>query len=346
MQRLQTRAGVLLSDSCRRISGISRSPLNNKHNGIIPGRNLSSDATIRSRTFSSKAATSSSKTLLSRPRPQSKILQHDNPRMVDKTLAGGYSLSEAAGHISFVGVCIAYLNTDILMLRLLSMGSISLSIIFQYYRAIPLWIPIRWNTLLLGINTVMIASLLIEQQQADNMSPTLEIIYREGCFEKRGFSKVEFLRLFDKAKQVSFQRGTKLASDGEENKTLYFVTQGSIVIERKGKRIALLTCNHFIGEMSFLNHLLGDDETNPASNAGSGSGSQLNNNNTKHSSSSTTASADAVVEDDVVAYIWDFDGLKDYLGGEREVCNALSAYMNHDLRAKLASLNATTVHTK
>lgn len=53
-----------------------------------------------------------------------------------------------------------------------------------------------------------------------------------------------------------------------------------------------------------------------------------------------TATADAVVDTDVVvAYVWDFDRLKEYLTEEREVRNALSAYMNHDLRAKLARLN-------
>ena len=53
----------------------------------------------------------------------------------------------------------------------------------------------------------------------------------------------------------------------------------------------------------------------------------------------TTASADAFVQEEMVAYVWDFDTLKEFLGGEREVCNALSAYMNHDLRTKLAAVN-------
>ena len=81
-----------------------------------------------------------------------------------------------------------------------------------------------------------------------------------------------------------------------------------------------MTPNHFIGEMTFLNHLLADENV---------------------VSSGTTASADAVVQEEVVAYVWDFDSLKDFLGGEREVRNALSAYMNHDLRAKLASLTTS-----
>ena len=56
------------------------------------------------------------------------------------------------------------------------------------------------------------------------------------------------------------------------------------------------------------------------------------------------ASADAVVEEDVVLWEWHFSKLKSFLKGEREVSNALSAYVNHDLRRKL--INAGAVMTK
>lgn len=140
--------------------------------------------------------------------------------MVNRELLGGHSISELAGNLSFVGVCVAYLNTDILMLRVLSLGSIALSIVFQYYRAIPLWIPIRWNVLLLGINTVMTLNLVFERNRADNMGKELEKIYGEGLFQARGFSKVEFLRLFEKAQVVTLKPGEKLAEDGKENRKL------------------------------------------------------------------------------------------------------------------------------
>ena len=42
---------------------------------------------------------------------------------------------------------------------------ISLSIIFQYYRERPLWIPIKWNALFLLINTVM-AMIILKVLQA------------------------------------------------------------------------------------------------------------------------------------------------------------------------------------
>ena len=83
-----------------------------------------------------------------------------------------------------------------------------------------------------------------------------------------------------------------------------------------------MTPNHFIGEMTFLNHLC----------------------NACDDKSGITATADAVVDTPVVAYAWEFDSLKEYLQDQREVRNALSAYMNHDLRAKLDKLNVAHHH--
>jgi hypothetical protein len=109
----------------------------------------------------------------------------------------------------------------------------------------------------------------------------------------------------------------------------YFVVLGDVEIDQKGKRLATVTRNHFIGEMTFLNFVVASAEENETNDANKNLGS--------------IATADAIVESsEVVAYVWDFVSLRDYLKGEREVRNALSAYMNHDLREKLASLNAST----
>jgi hypothetical protein len=148
------------------------------------------------------------------------FLDNELPFVVSKTRLMGYSMSEIAGHASFICVCAAYLNTDILMLRILSMGSITLSIVFQFYRAIPLWIPIRWNFLLLGINTTMTIALIVEKSRANNMPKDMEQLYEKGLFEQRGFSRVEFLRLFSKGKQYSLSKGSKIASHGSANTKL------------------------------------------------------------------------------------------------------------------------------
>jgi len=58
-----------------------------------------------------------------------------------KTILNNLSISEAAGHASFAFVTAAYLNSDILVLRLLSCASFSLSIIFSITELNPSGFP-------------------------------------------------------------------------------------------------------------------------------------------------------------------------------------------------------------
>ena len=147
-------------------------------------------------------------------------MDHNNAFMNVKRKFLGMSLSELAGNISFVCVTTAYMSTDILLLRVLATASTLLSIAFQFYRASPLWIPIRWNFLLLGINSVMISNLLVEYHRAHHMPAELKALFREANFEKRGFSPVEFNKLFRAGKQKRYPKGTVLTRDGKENNKL------------------------------------------------------------------------------------------------------------------------------
>jgi hypothetical protein len=140
--------------------------------------------------------------------------------MNDRRKYLGMSISELLGNVSFFFATAAYLNTDMLQLRACAMGGITLGMIFQFYRTAPLWLPIRWNFLLLGINGFMVANLLFERHQANSMPPQLERILQEGNFEKRGFSRVEFCQLFRVGNQVRYKAGEFLTRDGKENRKL------------------------------------------------------------------------------------------------------------------------------
>ena len=52
---------------------------------------------------------------------------------------------------------------------------------------------------------------------------------------------------------------------------------------------------------------------------------------------SRLASADAMVHDEkgVIVWVWEYDELRAFLAKERQISNALSAYINHELRSKL-----------
>jgi hypothetical protein len=54
------------------------------------------------------------------------------------------NFSNWCGHGSFLMLALAYMESDILLLRAFSASGILLSILFQFYRPQPLWIPIRY----------------------------------------------------------------------------------------------------------------------------------------------------------------------------------------------------------
>jgi len=273
------------------------------------------------------------------------------------------SLSEAAGNLSFVCVSTAYLCQDILTLRLLAMGGIFLSIVFQYYRLQPLWIPIRWNSLLLVINVGMVTVLLWERHQAEHLDPDLENLYQAGHFSRRGFGRVEFRRFMNLAAgRLELDAGTSLARQGEPNDTLYLIVSGnvSIVVKQEGRlqgeneektnvssanaiQVAVVKPYHFINEMAFLNYAFVASEEDDEEAEGE---DQVNKPSTMrhdpHQLQYLAASADAIVgPGGAVVWYWSFDTLQNYLKANRQVSNALSAYISHDLRAKLMVSSST-----
>jgi hypothetical protein len=74
----------------------------------------------------------------------------------------------------------------------------------------------------------------------------------------------------------------------------------------------LAKSHNFVGELAFLDYALQSDESLPS------------------------ASADAMVDGEYVyVWVWDYNELKHFLANERAISNALSAYINHELRKKL-----------
>jgi hypothetical protein len=88
-----------------------------------------------------------------------------------------FRISNVAGHSAFILLSASYLENDFLNLRLYALSGVSLSIIFQYYREIPLWIPIRWNILFLLINMVMIAIIYKETNDANNVPEVSNFLF-------------------------------------------------------------------------------------------------------------------------------------------------------------------------
>ena len=161
------------------------------------------------------------------------------------------SYSNIAGHMAFVCMALSYMETDVMMLRVFAATGISMNIIFQYYRQIPLWIPIRWNGLFFVINMAMIILLVKQERDAANIPEEQKELYL-SMFQSLGMLPVEFLQLMSIARRNEYEKGDVLAVQGEERTKLHLMMKGRCDVTRDGISVGKVKHNQFIGEMSFL----------------------------------------------------------------------------------------------
>lgn len=224
------------------------------------------------------------------------------------------SLAILAGHSAFLFMGMAYVTKDILYLRLLAMGSIGLTSLFQYYRPQPLVIPLRWNVLFLSINAIMAALVYQERRLADNMTDEQNTLFYDGQFEERGFSKVEFYRLFQLATRVELDEGFHMKTMGQPNNTLYLIMTGSATVSRDDITLSHLEEADFIGEMDFIRFLTMKD---------------------KEENDSPSLTDVVVNKGGAIVWTWNYNELETFVGTHRGVANALLAYIGHEVTEKL-----------
>lgn len=161
------------------------------------------------------------------------------------------SLSDVAGHASFILLAISYLESDFLHLRLFATSGITFSILFQYYREKPLWLPIGYNSVFLMINLVMILMLLKEENDANSIPVEKKHLY-ESTFMRKGMKPVDFLHLISIAKRKEVKKGDVIVSEQTKNSRVYLVKSGKLSMYRTGGNTRTINPNQFAGSMSFL----------------------------------------------------------------------------------------------
>lgn len=172
-----------------------------------------------------------------------------------------YTLSNLAGHASFLALAVSYLESDFLSLRIYAFSGITLSIIFQYYREIPLWIPIQWNSLFLLINATMIILLLIEENEALNI-PKDELTLLHNVFSNHGHLKaVDFRHLMSISTKHKVNKHEILVKQGDKNNKIHLVKSGRFLIQHNNETIGKIKKFQFVGAMSFLSWEGDDDMT-------------------------------------------------------------------------------------
>lgn len=165
-----------------------------------------------------------------------------------------WTLSNLFGHASFVCLALSYVSSDALLLRTFAVGGVSCNIVFQYYRAQPLWLPLKWNALFLTINGLMIAVLLGEAADEQRMSVEEKVIY-DTVFKSRGMSPTAFLRLMKVAERQEVEKGKLIISSSKETSHLYLLQLGKMSVKDKsGKVVDLLHPWQFAGALSYLQY--------------------------------------------------------------------------------------------
>uniref|UniRef100_A0A7S4RGH5 Cyclic nucleotide-binding domain-containing protein n=1 Tax=Ditylum brightwellii TaxID=49249 RepID=A0A7S4RGH5_9STRA len=272
------------------------------------------------------------------------ILDPTNPLMT-KPITTDKSLSIAvlSGHTAFILTGLAYATSDVLHLRLLAMGGISLSMLFQYYRPQPLSIPLRWNSLFLAVNVIMVTQLYLERKEAEEfMGEELEDLFTVGLFEKRGFGRLEFWRLFRMARREELESGFYIKRVGEEVNKLYIITKGSATIERNGLKLQSISTYDTCGELELISHIDDDDDTTTIASVNVVVDETMHTQADNADDDSDSSDDDVVIGDvssssssGAIAYVWDFEELTTFLAKQPSVKNALLAYVSHELKEKL-----------
>ena len=98
---------------------------------------------------------------------ETKFFQKTIPflRCTSSSSRNGMTLTELCGHSAFVLLGWSYVVDDPFLLRCLATASFTAQICFQFFREKPLWLPIRWNVLFVGVNMIWIAKMLNEYSE-------------------------------------------------------------------------------------------------------------------------------------------------------------------------------------
>ena len=161
------------------------------------------------------------------------------------------SYSEISGHTAFLFSLCMFLETDIFNLRLFAVGSIMSSVVFQYYREVPLLIPIRWNILFILINIGMIGLLLRDYHEAEYLPKEEKELYLK-YLAAEGMDKIDFMHLMARAERQVVAPGQYFVKQGEMNYRVYYVANGSFEVLRDQDVAAILGPNTFVAEMGFV----------------------------------------------------------------------------------------------
>lgn len=156
-------------------------------------------------------------------------------RRFEWPMVGSLSISEIAGHSAFLLAGTAFLDPDVLHLRVLSVASGAANLVFTYFHptGAPLWLPFRYNILFMAINMWHILNIVGERREAANMPPQAIELWKT-VFELHGVSAVEFARLLHAGTWTTLRKGTALQQEGQDSASVFLVVSGGASVSFGG----------------------------------------------------------------------------------------------------------------
>lgn len=161
-----------------------------------------------------------------------------------------FTISQLMGHVSFLCLGLAYLETDLLNLRLYAMMGIGSSMVFQFYREAILWLPLKWNAVFFVINGCMALVLAIDRKEGESVPEEWMGLYN-GLFRARGVKAPDFIKLMNASKRVEYKKGDLIITAGEELPGIFLLSSGRATVRRETGNDTL-HAHQFAGAMSYL----------------------------------------------------------------------------------------------
>ena len=151
-------------------------------------------------------------------------------------------------NLSSILTLISFTVRSILFLRLLAIGAQLTFIPYCLLQSPPLWTPVFWNLLFLGVNVVNIILLLLERRPV-KFSPQEKKLYQLAF---QSLSPREFLRLVNLGEWREGKAGETLIKAGEVNTQVFILCSGEAVAFCDGQELTQISEGHLLGLSSVL----------------------------------------------------------------------------------------------
>ena len=159
------------------------------------------------------------------------------------------NIGTLAGHFAFGLIAFSFLVKDILWLRIVSILASLFSVFYNWVIPIePMWIPIGWNFVFVGLNLYHIAVIIYEKRPI-KMAPKDKELY-ETLF--KDLSPVEYLKISKVAQWKKYKSGETIIRQDHLVPDLILIYNGTVDVVVENKKVAELKDGQFVGEMSFL----------------------------------------------------------------------------------------------